>query len=82
VLAVTRTGEPLGVSVSPVWVLASLATAPRSPAGSEAAGVCSLPRRWKRPCRRSSPPLELYDPPMPRDNSFHWLDARRIAQTA
>ena len=58
VLAVTRTGEPLGASVSPVWVLASLATAPRSPAGSEAAGVCSLPRRWNRPCRRSSPPLE------------------------
>ena len=36
---------------------ASLATAAMSPATSEVAGVCSLPRRWNRPCSRSSVPL-------------------------
>ena len=49
-----RTGMPLGASVSPVALSASLATATRSPAGTSVTGSCSLPRSVNRPCSRSS----------------------------
>ena len=53
----TITGVPLGASVSPVRVSASLATAAMSPAGTSVSCSCSLPRMVKRPCSRSSVPV-------------------------
>ena len=48
------TGMLRGVRVSPVFVAASLATAPKSPAATSVRGICSLPRRVKMRCSRSS----------------------------
>ena len=49
-----RTGVPFGASVSPVCVVASLATAAMSPATTSVSGDLLLAAQVNRPCSRSS----------------------------